>query len=271
MNHPNIVHVEDIVFTEELIFLIMEYCENGELLSYIQEFYPLQETRVRLFLVQILSALSYIHSHDISHRDLKLENILLDHSLNVKVVDFGFCHQMTKNQLLRTTCGSFYYSPPEILQNHPYDGKKRDMWSIGVILFIMTSGTYPWTAMNQAKLVSQINRADFEIPISVSDNFRTLILALMSVDPKIRPGPDEILTLPWLQNFQKKLFEPNQRSRLRAHSFATPSRPISRRNVPFGKRSVIIRPLLPRTHSCPIERSFFQAKPSNIDQFVNSS
>lgn len=195
LNHPNIVKLEDIIFEDRLIFLIMEYCEKGELFNHIVDHGALPHFFIKKLLQQLASALAYIHNHGVVHRDLKPENILFDSNYNAKLVDFGFCQQTSTNQLLSTPCGSSFYASPEIAANEPYDGKKSDMWSLGVVLFIMATGRLPWTEQNHINLLKQITNADYKIPRSVPDDIRQLILMLMTRDPDSRPTAEEFLNV----------------------------------------------------------------------------
>lgn len=197
--HPNVVELREIIFEEELIFLIMEYCSGGELYHLITERGKLDEwSAIRLF-NQIVDGLSYVHARDIAHRDLKPENILLDQEGTIKLSDFGLCHHVDpKIKVMMTPCGSPYYASPEIIQNVPYDGKKTDVWSLGVVLFAMVTGNLPWKDINQAQLFEQILTGDFEIPLSLSPHLRNLISQLMKINPDERPDITEIKNHPWV-------------------------------------------------------------------------
>ena len=242
-NHPNIIRIEDIVFDDDLIFLVMEYCSIVELFSYIIEHGSLTEFQITRLLRQILSSLVYIHERNIAHRDLKPENILLDENLNIKLIDFGLCHQISIKQFLMTPCGSPYYAPPEIVINNPYDGKKSDMWSLGVVLFSMATGSLPWTENNQTALLDQIVRAEYTIPNTVPLNIRNLILNLMNPIPDNRFSAEEASNLEWLmetnKDFEIKML---QFKRPRSLSFGQEPNPIQ---IIKPKKQLIVRPRLP--------------------------
>lgn len=196
--HPNIVHVEQIVFTEENIYLVMEYCAKGELFKYIVDSGPINEKECRRLFRQIAEALAFVHDRNIAHRDLKPENILLDKDLNAKLADFGLCHVASPQQLLLTPCGSPFYAPPEIISNVEYDGKKADIWSLGVVLYTMVTGSLPWTETNQTQLFLQIQKADIVIPPRLNPALRNLLDAMIQRDPARRPTCKEVLESVWV-------------------------------------------------------------------------
>ncbi|KAK8892435.1 hypothetical protein M9Y10_029663 [Tritrichomonas musculus] len=198
LQHPNIVHVEEIVYLEDYICIIMEFCENGELFKYIVNNESINEQDCKKIFRQIVFAVQFVHQHSIAHRDLKPENILLDKDLNPKLADFGFCH-ITSDTLLTTPCGSPFYAPPEIIANEPYDGKKADIWSLGVVLFTMVTGALPWTEVSQSKLFIQIKNADYDVPRNLSNHIQMLIKSMLVKDPSQRPTCEEILDSPFLK------------------------------------------------------------------------
>lgn len=199
MRHPNLVSLFEVVFDENLIYVVMEYCSNGELFQYIVDNRKLPTDLVHRIFKQLVSAMVYIHSKDIAHRDLKPENILLDENLNPKIADFGLCHVATANQLLKTPCGSPFYAPPEIILNEEYDGKAGDVWSLGVVLYTMATGTVPWRQnANQMSLFEDIKTANFHIPAYLDDKLKDLITIMMNPAPKERPTMEQVLKAPWV-------------------------------------------------------------------------
>lgn len=200
--HPSLVSLLDVVFDANLIYLVMEYCFNGELFQVIADQRKLDENLARKMFNQIVDGIAYIHARDVAHRDLKPENILLDHEMNAKIADFGLCHSVDSKQLLKTPCGSPYYAPPEIICNQPYDGKRSDLWSLGVVLYTMVTGSLPWQDSNQVQLYQQIIDARFTIPRTLSPTLRDLISRLMRADPNDRPTIEEVKTHPWLTEGQ---------------------------------------------------------------------
>jgi len=244
--HPNIVKIEDIIYEEELIFVIMEYCERGELFSHIIEYGCLTEIQIIRLFKQIVDGVAYIHGKDVAHRDLKPENILLDASLNVKLADFGLCHEAHSQKLLTTPCGSPYYAPPEIIANISYDGKKSDMWSLGVVLFTMATGSLPWTETNQRALLEQIVRAEYSVPEYIPNNVRNLIIQLMSRNADERPNIQEVQQIHWLQpNNLLKDSQSNYQRRTRSFSFGHDLSSASPTSIKTMKKAMIVRPKMP--------------------------
>ena len=197
-NHPNIVKLFDIIYNDEIIFLIMENCPNGELFQLISDNGRLDEDKARIMFTQIIEGMIYIHSKEIAHRDIKPENILLDSKMNPKIADFGLSHHVNTKSLLTTPCGSPFYAPPEVILSKPYDGKLCDVWSIGVVLYTISVGSLPWDSKNQHGLFKQIIEGDFRIPRMISPLLRDLITKLMSLNPNNRPQLIEVLKHPWM-------------------------------------------------------------------------
>ncbi|OHT03823.1 CAMK family protein kinase [Tritrichomonas foetus] len=234
--HPSLVALEDVVYDQNLIYLIMEYCQNGELFQVIADHGRLDEEMSRHIFSQIVYGMIYIHSRDIAHRDLKPENILLDRDMNAKITDFGLCHQVDQNSLLKTPCGSPFYAPPEVISNVPYDGKLGDVWSLGVVLYTMVTGALPWQESNQIQLFQQIIDANFTIPRNLSPALRDLISRLMRPDPNDRPQMQEIATHPWLISEEQCIQNPTQSIKLDAN----PNGKNAQSNI--VKRALIVRP-----------------------------
>ena len=137
------------------IIIVLEYV-NGELFKYIIENGPLPEHRARRFFQQIISGIEYSHKLKIIHRDLKPENVLLDHDLNVKIADFGLSNEIQDGDFLKTSCGSPNYAAPEITEGFYYSGPEVDVWSCGVVLYVMLAGQLPFDADNINSLYAKI-------------------------------------------------------------------------------------------------------------------
>ena len=216
LDHPNIVKLFDIIYQKTFFFLILEYCRNGELFKYIITRGYLSEKEVLQLFTQILKAISYIHSKNIVHRDIKPENILLDQDMNIKLADFGLCRTMKSCSLLKTPCGSPFYAPPEIIDNEDYDGKKSDIWSLGVVLFTMSTGTLPWTESNQTQLFLQISKADISFPSNISPPLISILQSMLNRNPLNRLSANELLENPFLHELNLNEIKP---TRLKKHFF----------------------------------------------------
>lgn len=271
LKHPSLVQLEEVVFDEKLIYLIMEYCSNGELFQIIADHGRLEEDLARKIFSQIVDGMIYIHARDIAHRDLKPENILLDANMNAKIADFGLCHQTDQKSLLQTPCGSPFYAPPEVITNQPYDGKLSDVWSLGVVLFTIVTGSLPWQDANQNALFRQIIDADFQIPRSLQPQLRDLISRLMRADPNERPPMAEIAKHPWLTDCEVDLFNRNRQSSVFNQSSVFDQKDGQKidfhkgeRRLSSFKRPIIVRPTC--QNSATVSASF--SKPGQIQQLI---
>lgn len=262
LNHPNITKFISVISDDNLIYIVMEPCFRGDLHSYIAERGKIGESSARVFVIQIALALKYLHDKGIAHRDLKPENILLDDALNVKIADFGFANLVSTDNLMSTHCGSPIYTAPEIISQQSYDGRMADMWSLGVIIFILVTGKIPWEEQsNQTKLFYDIQTARFHIPEFVSPLCTNLINGLMIPQPSMRLNASHVLTHPWLAeaahahsfpvcvNHQKMLAESE-----RAKSIVPKSIPIHgvpkgiSSRCPLKQRSLILKQETPETN-----------------------
>lgn len=161
--------------------LVMEYAAGGELYDYLSERKVLSEQEARRIFRQIATAVFYCHKHKICHRDLKLENILLDQAGNAKIADFGLSNVFDEQRLLSTFCGSPLYASPEIVKGTPYHGPEVDCWSLGVLLYTLVYGAMPFDGSNFKRLVKQISQSDYFEPKKPSReyfNFSSSILRL---------------------------------------------------------------------------------------------
>jgi serine/threonine protein kinase len=202
LSHPNIVRLEDVVFEPELIFLVLEYCCQGDLFSHIVAEGMFAEHRARTIFRQIGDALNYIHSRDIAHRDLKPDNILIDKQFNAKLADFGLCHVTSAKNLLKTPCGSPLYAPPEIISGQDYDGKAADIWSLGIVLYAMVTGMLPWSSDNQIELFRQIRETTVEIPAHLSPMLQELLSRMLEKNAAKRATIGEVLASQWFPKVQ---------------------------------------------------------------------
>ncbi|KAF1978258.1 Pkinase-domain-containing protein [Bimuria novae-zelandiae CBS 107.79] len=213
LDHPYIVKLYDIWENRNELYLIMEYVEGGELFSYIGENHGCDEMIVVHIFRQIIAALWYCHQLKIFHRDLKPENILLDRkTMTIKLVDFGMAALQPQGKKLTTPCGSPHYAAPEVIKTQSYDGGKADVWSCGVILFVLLTGMPPFNYdgydgehENLKPLFRAITRADYIMPDDLSPEAQDLIRAILVVDPKKRISIDKIWTHPFMRKYDKEL------------------------------------------------------------------
>ncbi|KAI7680270.1 Pkinase-domain-containing protein, partial [Hortaea werneckii] len=189
------------------LYLIMEYVDGGELFHYVDERKGLHEDEAVYIFRQIVSALLYCHRLLICHRDLKPENILLNkEDLTVKLIDFGMAALQPKGRLLSTPCGSPHYAAPEVVSSKPYDGTQADVWSCGVILYVMLTGTTPFNYSQDGDirvLFRYIAKADYFMPPDLSAAAKDLIRRIFVPDPSKRITMDEVWNHPLLHKYDK--------------------------------------------------------------------
>ena len=202
-NHPCIPKLFDFFDDDNYFYLLEELCEGETLLNYINDRYSVGKTINENIAQQItrklLETLSYLHERNISHRDLKLENIIVNDqnlkNVEVKLIDFGLSDiSKDKNSLCQTICGSLHYTAPEILNSKPYSGTKADMWSCGVILYCLLTGFLPFFHNDYTTLFNMITKADYVMPIGINHLASCLIRALLDPNPETRISAKEALT-----------------------------------------------------------------------------
>ncbi|KAI7898141.1 kinase-like domain-containing protein [Cokeromyces recurvatus] len=218
LNHPYIVKLLTVNETNSHLGIVLEHAEGGELFEYIyRQRYLKEEEACKLF-SQLISSVYYMHQQNIVHRDLKLENILLDRHGNIIVTDFGFANQFTKKtgDLMSTSCGSPVYAAPElVMTGKSYSGKGVDIWSCGIILYAMLCGYLPFDDDNQNPNSENIGRLYRYIvankpkyPKYVSTVAKDLIEKMLNSDPKERCDIETIMNHPWLHRYREQIFRP---------------------------------------------------------------
>ncbi|XP_027266142.1 serine/threonine-protein kinase 33 isoform X2 [Cricetulus griseus] len=213
VKHKHIIHLEQVFETPKQMYLVMELCEDGELKGVLDKKGHFSENETRLIIQSLASAIAYLHNKDIVHRDLKLENIMVKSSftddnnemnLNIKVTDFGLAvkkHGSRSEGMMQTTCGTPIYMAPEVINAHEYS-QQCDIWSIGVIMYLLLCGEPPFLANSEEKLFELIRKGEleFEDPVwdSVSESAKNVLKQLMKVDPAHRITAKELLDNQWL-------------------------------------------------------------------------
>lgn len=203
MHHPNVVQLIDIQKDPSFYYIFLEFVPCGELFQMVlkKKNRKLTEKEASVFFKQILIGLQYIHSLNVAHRDLKPQNILVDQFGRIKICDFGLSKIFDDStNLTKTPCGSPCYVAPEIVSGFPYDAKKSDIWSCGVILYAITTGYLPWTEREKPKIYEQILNGDFSVPSGVSDCCSDLIYKLMAIDLNQRISIEDALKHPFLKD-----------------------------------------------------------------------
>ncbi|XP_026336305.2 NUAK family SNF1-like kinase 2 [Ursus arctos] len=197
LNHPHIIAIHEVFENSSKIVIVMEYASRGDLYDYISERQRLSEQDARHFFRQIVSAVHYCHQNGVVHRDLKLENILLDANGNIKIADFGLSNLYHQGKFLQTFCGSPLYASPEIVNGKPYTGPEVDSWSLGVLLYILVHGTMPFDGQDHKTLVRQISHGSYREPPKPSDACG-LIRWLLMVNPTRRATLEDVASHWWV-------------------------------------------------------------------------
>lgn len=206
LQHPNIIRVWDIIKTRRSVYIFMEFAENNSIHHFLQSIgKPIPEDEARIWMSQTSSALTYMHSKGIAHRDLKNENILLDRDNNAKLTDFGFAcftYDRTTNQPTSapTCCGTMAFIAPEVM-TPPYDPKKADCWSLGVCLFEMVTHVRPFDdSLNQNKFLKHQLERKYKYPaeVELSEDVKDLIEKLLEPEPRIRFTAHDCLKHIWI-------------------------------------------------------------------------
>ncbi|KAJ2342196.1 hypothetical protein GGF43_005988, partial [Coemansia sp. RSA 2618] len=211
VNFSYIVRLHDIIETERYIGIVIEYASGGELFDHILAHRQLKENDACRLFAQLIAGVSYLHSSNIVHRDLKLENLLLDRNRNIKITDFGFANQFRGpgDDMMSTSCGSPCYAAPElVVSDGPYVGTAVDIWSCGVILYAMLAGYLPFDddpSNPEGDNINQLYKYILSTPLVFPDNVSTLardLLRRMLVpNPRNRASLDEIKAHEWLRPY----------------------------------------------------------------------
>uniref|UniRef100_A0A672HDN4 non-specific serine/threonine protein kinase n=1 Tax=Salarias fasciatus TaxID=181472 RepID=A0A672HDN4_SALFA len=198
LNHPNIVKLFEVIETDRTLYLVMEYASGGEVFDYLVAHGRMKEKEARAKFRQIVSAVQYCHQKHIVHRDLKAENLLLDADMNIKIADFGFSNEFTLGNKLDTFCGSPPYAAPELFQGKKYDGPEVDVWSLGVILYTLVSGSLPFDGQNLKELRERVLRGKYRIPFYMSTDCENLLKRFLVLNPAKRGTLEQIMKDRWI-------------------------------------------------------------------------
>ncbi|XP_052182618.1 CBL-interacting serine/threonine-protein kinase 6-like [Diospyros lotus] len=201
VKHPNIVELHEVMASKSKIYFAMELVRGGELFSKIAKG-RLREDLAKQYFQQLISAVDFCHSRGVYHRDLKPENLLLDDGGNLKVTDFGlsaFSGHQRQDGLLHTTCGTPAYVAPEVIGKKGYDGAKADLWSCGVILYVLLAGFLPFQEDNIVAMYRKIYRGDFKCPPWFSPESRRLVTKLLDPNPSSRISISKIMESSWFK------------------------------------------------------------------------
>ncbi|KAK7349712.1 hypothetical protein VNO77_07312 [Canavalia gladiata] len=213
IRHPHVVELYEVMASKTKIYFVMEYVKGGELFNKVSKG-KLEQDDARRYFQQLISAVDYCHSRGVCHRDLKPENLLLDENGNLKVSDFGLSALAeTKHQdgLLHTTCGTPAYVAPEVINRKGYDGTKADIWSCGVILYVLLAGFLPFRDSNLMEMYRKIGKAEFKFPNWFAPDVRRLLSKILDPNPKTRISLAKIMGSSWFRKgLEKRTISENE-------------------------------------------------------------
>lgn len=201
VKHPNIVQLFEVMATKTKIYFAMEYAKGGELFDKVAKG-RLKEDVARKYFQQLILAVDFCHSRGVYHRDLKPENLLLDEYGNLKVTDFGLSAHASCTRLdglFHTTCGTPAYVAPEVISRRGYDGAKADIWSCGVILYVLLTGQLPFNDSNIMQMYKKISKAEYKCPSSLPPEVRRLLKRILDPNPVTRISTKKIMENPWFR------------------------------------------------------------------------
>ncbi|MFH4976455.1 hypothetical protein AB6A40_003164 [Gnathostoma spinigerum] len=209
LRHINIVTLIAVIESRHFVVMVMELSEKGDLLTWVQKNGPQSEKVAATWMKQVMSAVCYMHTHSIAHRDLKMENALLFTNDKVKIADFGFTRRATVNDLSFSFCGSKSYSAPEILLGDAYSPFKADIWAIGVMTFVAITNRMPFSernVTNEQLVRSQFHRKYrqcYPNELSISSDCRDAIDILLTFNYARRPNIREAMSIPWFSRSER--------------------------------------------------------------------
>ncbi|KAL4870322.1 hypothetical protein BDV12DRAFT_195469 [Aspergillus spectabilis] len=232
LRHPHIIKLYTVISTKTDIIMVLEYAER-ELFDYLVKRGRCNDAEARKFFQQIICAVEYCHRHKIVHRDLKPENLLIDRDKNVKIADFGLSNIMTDGNFLKTSCGSPNYAAPEVISGKLYAGPEVDVWSCGVILYVLLVGRLPFDDDYIPALFKKIAAGNFHMPTYISTGAARLIRSMLQVHPVHRITIEDIRKDPWfLQDLPHYLHPPPE-------EFIATDKAVDPRKIATGKPQAI--------------------------------
>ncbi|KAM9468482.1 serine/threonine-protein kinase SIK2 isoform 1-T1 [Clarias gariepinus] len=198
LDHPHIIKLYQVMETKNMLYLVTEYAKNGEIFDYLAKHGRLSEPEARRKFWQILSAVEYCHNRNVVHRDLKAENLLLDGHMNIKIADFGFANFFQAGKPLATWCGSPPYAAPEVFEGQQYEGPQLDIWSLGVVLYVLVCGALPFDGPSLPVLRQRVLEGRFRIPYFMTEECEHLIRRMLVLDPSKRLSVAQIKEHKWM-------------------------------------------------------------------------
>ncbi|KAK0069240.1 serine/threonine-protein kinase SIK3 [Biomphalaria pfeifferi] len=199
LRHPHIIRLYQVMQSERMLYLVTEYASGGEIFDHLVAHGRMNEKEARKKFHQIVSAVAYCHNRGVVHRDLKAENLLLDANLNIKIADFGFSNFFSPKTLLKTWCGSPPYAAPELFEGVEYDAPKVDVWSLGVVLYVLVCGALPFDGSTLQSLRNRVLAGKYRIPFYMTRDCENLISNMLVVDSEKRYTIAQIIQHSWMR------------------------------------------------------------------------
>jgi len=235
LSHNNILRVIEVIYEEDLIFVVTEYCSYGDLLSFMSRYSRASQLSNSMICYQILEGINYMHNRGFSHGDIKPDNILVDSNFVIKIADFG-CAESSNFHKQPGLKGTLYYVAPEILNGTVVDRQKSDIWAIGIVLFSIYSSVLPWQGHNDDAIRQEIMESSIKFPLSMPPEIIEVVNMCCKSNPKLRVSAKDLIQLPFLRVDTKKLRE------IKRLPGSTSNSSINANSSSFNKSSLIIRP-----------------------------
>ncbi|KAI5118296.1 hypothetical protein M0805_003815 [Coniferiporia weirii] len=266
LHHPHVTKLYEVIATESSIWLVTELCSGGELFDYLAEKGRLPEDESRTIFGQLCLAVGYIHEKGVVHRDLKLENVLLDERCRIKLGDFGFTREYERGSLLDTYCGTTGYAAPEMLLAKKYLGPEVDVWSLGIILYCLLTGTLPFDDDDESRMREKIILGSFDIPDWLSADARDLLRNILQYEPPKRLTIPQILAHPWFTHSAKNASTTSIASFPAKPTFSHASIPTTPANVPSNSAQHLPSPSTSESsfHSASSQMSHLEHAASEV-------
>ncbi|KAG5481357.1 hypothetical protein GH5_07081 [Leishmania sp. Ghana 2012 LV757] len=198
LRQQNVVKLQEVLQSSNHYYLVLELVTGGELFDKIVAAKRFDEPAARRYFHQLIAGMFYCHSKGFAHRDLKPENLLLDANGTLKISDFGLSN-LQQDVLLQTICGTPNYVAPEVLMERGYNGLSADIWSCGVVLYVMLAGRLPFEDRNMNVLLGKIERGDYQMIRHITDLAKDLVSRMLTVDPRKRISMEDVINHPWFQ------------------------------------------------------------------------